>query len=367
MSETGPNHIPSLDGLRAVAILIVFIGHAGLGHIVPGGFGVTIFFFISGFLITMLLCREFDGYGTVSFKAFYIRRLLRLMPPLLCALGLGIVLVLSGIIQRDLDVPTLLSQIFFVSNYYIVYMDARPIPGLGVLWSLAVEEHFYFIWPFVFVLFAQKRIGFSSLVVMTAAFLIWRCIRFFWLGSSEDTIYYLSDTRLDSLLFGCLLALLMWRGVLPANGHDSRFRRNVLLGSSVLLILGTLALRDPAFRSTLRYTIQGIALMPVFYYAVTWQRTLIFRPLNWAVFRMIGVWSYSIYLVHDMILKVLETHMNTPLGLLGSGIAGAVLTLIYAAIVHEYVEKPSARLRRRFTGHAGASRATLPVMGEARK
>lgn len=98
--QPGAFHIPSLDGLRAVAILLVFVAHAGLDHIVPGGFGVTIFFFLSGYLITTLLRREFDRFGSIDLWQFYLRRVLRIWPAfylvLLCGAALTLLHVLPG-------------------------------------------------------------------------------------------------------------------------------------------------------------------------------------------------------------------------------------------------------------------------------
>ena len=109
-------YIPSLDGLRAVSILIVLLSHAGVSQRIPGGFGVTIFFFLSGFLITTLLLREYDRNGTVSLRNFYIRRLLRLTPPLLLTLLAAAVLYMLGFVRGALDPATLLSQIFFFTT-----------------------------------------------------------------------------------------------------------------------------------------------------------------------------------------------------------------------------------------------------------
>ena len=105
--------IPSLDGIRAVSILIVFLSHAGLGHLIPGGFGVTVFFFLSGFLITSLLIREYDRNGRISLPLFYIRRVLRLGPPILVTMLAGGLLVAAGVTEGTLHAPTLMSQVFF--------------------------------------------------------------------------------------------------------------------------------------------------------------------------------------------------------------------------------------------------------------
>ena len=364
MSFPSSGYIPSLDGLRAASILIVFVSHAGLGHLVPGGFGVTVFFFISGFLITALLCREFDSFGKIAFRAFYVRRALRLMPPLFIALATAATLVLLGFINVEIDVPTLAAQILFLSNYYQIYGSSQSIPGLGVLWSLAVEEHFYLIWPMVFVLVARKRIGLRFLALAAAAFLAWRIFRYSLLGTSDTAIYYLSDTRLDSLLYGCLLALMMWRGILrKGDGIAPSFLvRNALITISVLAILATFVLRDDTFRSTWRYSIQGLALMPIVFSAVTQPHATLFRPLNWRYVRLIGILSYSIYLVHNVFLQMLFDRLSGGKETVWIAALAAMLSVGYAALVYRYVDLPSVRFRGRITGHpkraAGSGLAT---------
>ncbi|MBX9895794.1 MAG: acyltransferase [Nitrosomonas sp.] len=88
MKDTKSNYyIPSLDGMRAVAAMLVFVSHAGWPHLIPGGFGVTIFFFLSGYLITTLLRREYESTGSISFKNFFLRRAYRIFPPLYIVLG----------------------------------------------------------------------------------------------------------------------------------------------------------------------------------------------------------------------------------------------------------------------------------------
>ena len=144
--------IPSLDGLRAISILIVFMAHARLSPYLPGGFGVTIFFFLSGFLITTLFYREAERYGQIDLKAFYLRRALRLSPPLLVTLAITYTLVSLGLFLGKIDPLAIASQVFYFYNYYSVFVpdSTEGARGLNVLWSLAVEEHFYLIFPWLF-------------------------------------------------------------------------------------------------------------------------------------------------------------------------------------------------------------------------
>ncbi|WP_165978829.1 acyltransferase family protein [Antarcticimicrobium luteum] len=343
-------HIPSLDGFRAVSILVVFASHVGFGDTVPGGFGVTVFFFISGFLITTLLCRETDRYGRISFRAFYARRVLRLMPPLLCALGLSYLLLATGIAIGGFDWTTLISQIFFFFNYLYIYGQSETVLGLGVLWSLSVEEHFYILWPLVFLVFAGPVRRLRWIWPLILVFTLWRAVHYWGLGTGFEGIYYLSDTRLDSLLVGCALALLMWRDRIPVRAGRPVVMASVLALSFAALLVSFLW-RDPAFRSVLRYAVQGLALMPIFYYAVTRPDLWLFRPLNWGWMQRIGVYSYSIYLIHLVLIRTMDFGAFAGTGMLWKVICAGGLSVLYAAAIHQLVERPLLPLRRRITGH----------------
>ena len=354
------SYIPSLDGMRAVAVILVFLSHIHFTKLIPGGFGVTIFFFLSGYLITTLLAREFDKNGRIAFKAFYIRRLLRLSPPLLITLAITFALYFAGYLSGVFDPWVAFSQIFYFYNYFALYGGPSPyvpnfedgtlmphtIAGLGLLWSLAVEEHFYMIWPLMFAAFARHRLRFSHIIGLIVAILIWRAIRVFVFGDVEWTIHTSTDTRFDMLLFGCLLALLNWRGH-TARLFPGGFAKYVVIGVAVAAILATLVIRDETFRLTLRYTVQGIALMPLFYYAVTYYKAPIFQPLNWAPVRKIGVYSYSIYLSHFVIMQGLIYNGIAEDGSLKLGIVSAVITLVYSALMYVAVDKPCHLLRQR--------------------
>ena len=120
-TESSKFYIPSLDGIRAVAAMLVFVSHAGWSHIIPGGFGVTIFFFLSGYLITTLLRREFEKTGSINFKNFYLRRVYRIFPPLYIILFLISILALTGIVEHQMRPWAVVSQVFYWTNYYMIF------------------------------------------------------------------------------------------------------------------------------------------------------------------------------------------------------------------------------------------------------
>ncbi|MGB3281224.1 MAG: acyltransferase [Pseudorhodobacter sp.] len=338
--------IPSLDGLRALSILIVFLSHAGMSRLIPGGFGVTVFFFLSGFLITTLMLREQAKTGKIALAAFYARRVIRLAPPILVTLFCASGLVLLGQLGGALDFATLMSQIFFYYNYFALYGPAHEIAGTGILWSLSVEEHFYLIWPALFIAISKGWIGVKHVAWMLLLILLWRFVRVFGFGSYEWAIYSATDTRFDSLLFGCLLALMNGQGQSARLFGAGKVQHLWVLGG-LLLVLASFALRGEVFRSTLRYSVQGVALMPLFYYAVSAPETAYFRPLNWPWVKRIGVYSFTIYLCHYVIIEALSMQ-GLASGSLAMLLVAGALSVGFAALVYRFVERPLLPLRRRF-------------------
>jgi peptidoglycan/LPS O-acetylase OafA/YrhL len=347
-NESG--EIPSLDGWRAVAIIIVFLSHAGLGNIIPGGLGVTIFFFLSGYLITTLLCREHSRNGSISIKNFYIRRVLRLTPPLLATLIICYSLAHLGIFKGNISIYGFLAQLFYFANFYSLYFDpGNTTPaGTGVFWSLAVEEHFYLVFPCIFLALYQtkQKTKFAlTLSIICAAVLAWRCILVFILHANTERTYYATDTRIDSIVFGCLLAILKNPTNKKTVQHTCKTYDYVIFSAGLILLLSTLLIRNIDFRETVRYTIQGIALAPLFYYSILFQNRTPFTILNSNAMRQIGKYSYSIYLIHYILIENLAK--ATPYRTTNAIIAIA-LSIGYAFLIDRHIDKPFHSLRKKF-------------------
>ena len=131
MTVSSARHIPSLDGIRAISFLLVFASHCGLDYLVPGGFGVTIFFFLSGFLITTLMRSEFDKNGFVSLRHFWLRRALQILPPFYLVLGGAILASLIFDPLRPLLPKAFAAQALHVSNYWIIAHAQLGLPADG--------------------------------------------------------------------------------------------------------------------------------------------------------------------------------------------------------------------------------------------
>lgn len=343
--------IPSLDGIRALSFLVVFLAHVGVPY-VPGGFGVTVFFFLSGYLITTLLRREAETTGSISFKLFYLRRAVRILPPFYAVLGLAVSCALVGLVPSPISTPGLLAQALHYSNYWVIWHGWDGlISGTGVYWSLAVEEHFYLLFPALYALLLKlktpARAQHAILFALCAAILIWRSKLVFHDGIVGDRTYVASDTRFDSMLFGCALAV--WSN--PALDFPRRAKPSwlelvaVALGLGLLLI--TFIVRDPAFRESVRYSMQGIGLYPLFFVAVRHPDLLVCRFLNERRVRFFGTLSYSLYLVHQVAIHVMLENVPAP-HVVRAALALAVSLLLSLAI-WRYIEKPCAKLRSKLT------------------
>jgi peptidoglycan/LPS O-acetylase OafA/YrhL len=345
-------HMPSLDGIRTFSFLVVFLAHAGLDAFVPGGFGVTVFFFLSGFLITTLLRLEYDRHGDVSFRQFYLRRVLRILPPFYLVLAASVAAASFRVVPGGLQWPAVVAQACHFANYRIVLHGYRGMPaGTGVYWSLAVEEHFYLVFPWLYL--ALRRSGAAPLRQATILWAIcgavfaWRCVLVYGLHTMTDRTYVASDTRVDSILFGCALAV-YGNPVLDGQSSVSdRTWKLIFLPLSALLLGVTFLYRPPAFRETLRYSLQGVALYPLFIAAVRFPTWGPFRILNLRLVAFLGVLSYSLYLVHHVVIDALEMHV--PLPAIARGPLALAISIGIAWGIYRVVERPCANLRKRLS------------------
>jgi peptidoglycan/LPS O-acetylase OafA/YrhL len=344
-------HFPSLDGLRAVSFLLVFLAHAGLEHVVPGGFGVTTFFFLSGFLITSLMRIEALSAGTVSLRHFYLRRIFRILPPFYLVLTVATVLALIGVVPGELQPRPVAALAMHYGNYWFILHGSDGVPaGTPVYWSLAVEEHFYLLFPLLFLV--TLRLGMRGrrqavlFLGLCAAILVWRCILVLGLHVSTDRTYLASDTRFDSILFGCALAVGLNPVVDAPSGTDALWRR-WLFPAGLALLVFTFVYRADWFRETLRYTLQGIGLVPVFVTAMRFPSWGPFRFLNRSWVAFFGGLTYSLYLLHHVVLYTLRAHLPSVHPVL-QGVLGLAISVALALAMYRFVERPFARLRRRF-------------------
>ncbi len=363
---TSSSYIPALDGLRAIAFLCVFGAHATahtISRFVPATFGVTIFFFLSGYLITTLLRGELEKTGTVSLRDFYIRRALRIFVPMYVAYLVAF--VLAKLFQQPAGTGEgLLAALLYCFNYVRMLAPEATVPaGMDVIWSLSVEEHFYILFPLLFLALARYRASARTkvglLLALCVAGLCWRTFVELHNFPASWT-YYATDCRFDSILWGSLLAL--W--------NNPRFERplpvlkrysGLFAGTAFVATIATMFSGSLLYRDTLRYSLQGIFLYFIFFFAISSSTHWSVRWLENPALRYLGWVSYSMYLIHVVLLHILGAHLPEKDWIVAP-VCFAV-TLLYAVVIRHTVELPLQAVRSRFRHAPPPISASLPIEG----
>ncbi|MCW2288574.1 peptidoglycan/LPS O-acetylase OafA/YrhL [Leucobacter luti] len=386
-----PARFGGLDGLRAIAVMLV-LGYHLFPRALPGGFlGVDVFFAISGFLITSLLLREAELRGGIKLGAFWRRRARRLLPAL--ALVLLVCTALALLVGGDLLVgigQQIAGTAFFVSNWVFIAQGAdyfaRDTPELfRNTWSLSIEEQFYILLPLL-VLALLKLRGQSTraipLVILGAASAL-RMADLSVQGVDPTRVYFGSDTHTFGLLLGAAMAMLLHspRGralpQAPAHMRQLGYGALTLIGFGILGWLSfTLAEGSPeSFQGGIQLAIFAALLLVG---TVTRPGALVGRALDAQPLRWIGERSYGIYLWHWPLLLIFSSALDgMPNGLRGA-VSTAVVSLLTlvgtfaaAAVSYRYVEQPVRRfgLRRSIrmlfqpTGHTSRQRLVAVALG----
>ncbi len=375
--ETRMGYQPALDGLRALSVIAVILYHAGIQWI-PGGFiGVEVFFVVSGFLITSLMIDEQHVSGKVSLKQFWIRRARRLLPALFTMLIASLVAVTFFAKDSAPDFrQDVLPALGYFSNWWQIYFVDTPyfaansLPMLRHLWSLAVEEQWYVLWPIVFVfVLGNKRVPrwISAVVIglLAAAVMVGTALAFAADNETRINFLYLSTiTRSSGLLLGAALACI-WR---PWKKAVVRFAR-VRSGLADVLALGALATLgyisasihvadEQLYRGGLAAaTVASAVIIAVVVRSGT---SLVKRVLSIPLLVEIGRRSYGLYLWHWPIFVIAGARLSS------IRLAYALtVTVIINEFVYQFIETPARKgaignwLRQR--RQLSAMRRRLPV------
>jgi len=343
MNKAGSGRIPSLDGLRAISIALVLFGHligtAGFPQVPSirvdfGHLGVTVFFVISGFLITSLLMAEREKDGTVSLKRFYLRRVLRIFPAFYAFVAALVVANAVGWI--DLSATDLAVAATYTANYY-------PYRSwdVGHLWSLSVEEQFYLLWPLVFVRCRPKVAFFVCAAAFFAAPVVRAAMHIVFKEPSPFRDLEIFPAMADSIAIGCAMALA--RPALLNRGWYLRFTDNGWAMFALVPLVLVLS------RFVGAYTVADLVGSPVMLAAIailiesatrhpeTWGG----RVLNWRPIVFVGVLSYSLYLWQQ---PFLNRHMVSFATTFPVNLALAVAC---ACLSYLLIERPLLGFRRR--------------------
>jgi peptidoglycan/LPS O-acetylase OafA/YrhL len=374
VSRHPAGHLPGLDGLRAVAVGVVVAFHSG---VLRGGWiGVDVFFALSGFLITGLLVAEAGTTGSIAVREFWLRRFRRLLPGLAALLVLVVVLVPFGLAVRSGGVigavtyTTNWIHIVGGTSYWDGFAGADPLEHL---WSLAIEEQFYVVWPLVVFAVAAlangdarrgRRVPVSRIVLPTALALAAVSLTVQLAGHaagwSIDRLYQGTDTRAFAFLLGAALACAPWQRVVGVVRHIAGAVALVVLIGANLALAGD----DPAI---FRGPLQVVSVAGVM--AVFWAAGARTGPLTWRVPRAVGRWSYGIYLFHwPLVVLLAEGSLAARSGWFLFAVVAPVSTAL-AAASFRFVESPvrsGERIgRRAFPAIAGSVLVSLGAVGIA--
>jgi peptidoglycan/LPS O-acetylase OafA/YrhL len=341
---TGP-HQPGLDGIRGIAIALVLVSHFVPVLSGAGWIGVTVFFTLSGFLITRLLLAEISETGRVNLPAFYVRRGGRLIPELVAVVAaVTVVAALTG--ERNAAFNAVGATTYTAD--FIVAAGGLLGP-LSHTWSLAVEEQFYLLWPVtILLLVGHLARPLVPVVIVAILALVWRDVMV--VTGAEPGRLFGPDGQLDALMAGCGLALVATRVPAPSR---------LLAGVAVLVIgaaafaqhVGGVALQAAA---GIPLAIVGTVILIAAVNAGR-GRALSFRPLAW-----LGVISYSLYLWHVPILLAMWTVFGQSLA---STITAFALALLAATLSYR-LARPIRLWARSATKHDRAPTSVTVAMGD---
>ena len=324
---------PSLDGLRAVAVILVVFYHTRVG-VFPGGFiGVDVFFVLSGYLITSILRAEVRTTGTVDLLSFYWNRLLRLYPPLILMLTAWALLI-PFIYPGFETFRNGAIALFYLSDYVMAF--GRLYGHLSHTWSLAVEEHFYMVWPLI--ILATRRLSDQQLFIGFAIFCAlattWRIVDFA-LWDSWRVTYYRFDTRMAGLSLGATIA------VLPLRWDTKIFEKLVILALLIMIYCAFSMKWGSTYAMSLGMSVTHV-VTGFIVLGVRTQSALICRLLSARPLVYIGLLSYSIYLWHFPITRVLLQHVSE----WATFAIVLPVSICLAALSFTFVETPIRKFRR---------------------
>lgn len=344
-------YMPGLDGLRAIAVLGIIIYHLNKQWLTGGFLGVDTFFVISGYLITSLLLKEYDDTGIIKLKSFWIRRLKRLLPAvivLLMVVGTATLLLKSdNIIRVKHDI---IAAIFYVSNWWYIakdvnYFEQFSFMPLKHLWSLAIEEQFYIFFPVILVtllLTIKKRYKIGFIFWGVSIISLGLMMFIYSINGDHSRVYFGTDTRLQTLLLGVILAFL-WPPFKLKNDPPKVVKYVIdSIGSLsfIVLILLFFIINDET-----NWIYDGgfylISILTLFIIAsVVHPSTWIAKIFSNPVLVFIGKRSYSLYLWHFAVISFVHSYYvdgQIPVYVYFIDIS---LTIIFAELSYRFIETP---------------------------
>lgn len=347
-------YITGLDGIRAIAVIMVLAYHLKLALFKSGFLGVTVFFVLSGYLITGILISEVEEEGTIDLKNFWLRRIRRLVP---AVMSMAVVIIfVSAVVNRVIftkGCKDFLASVLGFNNWWqifnkISYFEAAGVPSpFTHCWSLAIETQFYLIYPLILLGIyklaksggegrAKRGLLFAGVTLLLALISVILMIVLFDPQQDASRVYYGTDTRAFSLLFGALLAILWEYQMVPRRLSASV---NMVLGSvsfAALLVM-TIAINGSSNFWYRGGQFVGTILTVLVIYTVSGRKTWLSRFLSNPVLKWIGNRSYSIYLWHYPIILLISKGIKASWWITLSEI---VLSVVLAELSYRFIETP---------------------------
>ena len=347
-------YITGLDGIRAIAVIMVLAYHLKLALFKSGFLGVTVFFVLSGYLITGILISEVEEEGTIDLKNFWLRRIRRLVP---AVMSMAVVIIfVSAVVNRIIftkGCKDFLASVLGFNNWWqifnkVSYFEAAGVPSpFTHCWSLAIETQFYLIYPLILLGIyklaksrgegrAKRGLLFAGVTLLLALISVILMIVLFDPQQDASRVYYGTDTRAFSLLFGALLAILWDYRMVPRRLSASV---NMVLGSvsfAVLLVM-TIAINGSSNFWYRGGQFVGTILTVLVIYAVSGRKTLLSRLLSHPVLKWIGDRSYSIYLWHYPIILLISKGIKASWWIT---LIELVLSVVLAELSYRFIETP---------------------------
>jgi peptidoglycan/LPS O-acetylase OafA/YrhL len=339
--------IPTLDGWRAIAVGLVMGAHSytmlmnsgsGVARSLAAlfnhaGYGVDVFFCLSGFLICGQLLREKDRTGTISLSKFYTRRAFRILPPILLFLAVVVLLSATGILPH-ISAREIWGTLFFYRNYLTGSWYT------GHFWSLAVEEQFYAVIPMFLLLVDGRWVARSALALIAL------CIGIRWFEFAhglfvDSLLQFRTENRFDGLLWGCLLAVAMQSATARGWLEKHLTARGFFAMIAILIVLLVVFDSSPSRRTLVAASMPFLIGYTVLHADSFVGRVLDLPPLKW-----IGRLSYSLY-IWQMVFLVPD---ERPLGALQAFPLNLICPLVCATLSYYLLEKPMIRVGRRLGG-----------------
>ncbi len=347
-------YITGLDGIRAIAVIMVLAYHLKLALFKSGFLGVTVFFVLSGYLITGILISEVEEEGTIDLKNFWLRRIRRLVP---AVMSMAVVIIfVSAVVNRIIftkGCKDFLASVLGFNNWWqifnkVSYFEAAGVPSpFTHCWSLAIETQFYLIYPLILLGIyklvksrgegrAKRGLLFAGVTLLLALISVILMIVLFDPQQDASRVYYGTDTRAFSLLFGALLAILWEYRMVPRRLSASV---NMVLGSvsfAVLLVM-TIAINGSSNFWYRGGQFLGTILTVLMVYAVSGRKTWLSRFLSNPVLKWIGDRSYSIYLWHYPIILLISKGIKASWWIT---LIEIVLSVVLAELSYRFIETP---------------------------